>query len=221
MLHVDSSGRARSDRRQRARRDLLRARKPRRLFPAGAGHDPLRRGQLHRHGIAKEPALSQPRPCAAPQDEAKKASACEARRRGARRLLRQPQQEGQGGQDRSAHRPRGRSGARDPDPLPPPQEQPAAGRRSRRRQDRDRRRPRAQDHRKAGAGSAGRRHDLLARHGRAAGRHPLSRRLRRAPEERHEGTGEPPQRRSCSSTRSTPSSAPARPAAGRWMPRTC
>ena len=35
------------DRRQRAGRDLRRAREPRRLFPAGAGHDPLRRGQLH------------------------------------------------------------------------------------------------------------------------------------------------------------------------------
>ena len=35
------------DRRQRAGRDLRRAREPRRLFPARAGHDPLRRGQLH------------------------------------------------------------------------------------------------------------------------------------------------------------------------------
>ena len=35
------------DRRQRAGGDLRRAREPRRLFPAGAGHDPLRRGQLH------------------------------------------------------------------------------------------------------------------------------------------------------------------------------
>ena len=37
----------RGDRRQRAGRDLRRAREPRRLFPARAGHDPLRRGQLH------------------------------------------------------------------------------------------------------------------------------------------------------------------------------
>ena len=35
------------DRRQRAGRDVRRAREPRRLFPARAGHDPLRRGQLH------------------------------------------------------------------------------------------------------------------------------------------------------------------------------
>ena len=35
------------DGRERARRHLRRAREPRRLLPAGAGHDPLRRGQLH------------------------------------------------------------------------------------------------------------------------------------------------------------------------------
>ena len=34
-------------RRQCARRDFCRAREPRRLFPAGAGHDQVRRGQLH------------------------------------------------------------------------------------------------------------------------------------------------------------------------------
>ena len=42
-------------------------------------------------------------------------------------------------------------------------------------------------------GSSGRRHHLLARHGRAARRHALSRRFRRALEERDEGAGEPPQ----------------------------
>ena len=44
-------------RRQRAGRDLRRAREPRRLFPARAGHDPLRRGQLHqpRHRQAAGP----------------------------------------------------------------------------------------------------------------------------------------------------------------------
>ena len=40
-------GPLRGDRRQRAGRDLRRTREPCRLFPAGAGHDPLRRGQLH------------------------------------------------------------------------------------------------------------------------------------------------------------------------------
>ena len=44
-------------RRQRTGRDLRRAREPRRLFPARAGHDPLRRGQLHqpRHRQAAGP----------------------------------------------------------------------------------------------------------------------------------------------------------------------
>ena len=50
------------DRRQRARRDLRRAREPRRLFPARAGHDPLRRGQLHqpRHRQAPRPDRDAP-----------------------------------------------------------------------------------------------------------------------------------------------------------------
>ena len=45
------------DGRQRAGGDLRRAREPRRLFPARAGHDPLRRGQLHqpRHRQAARP----------------------------------------------------------------------------------------------------------------------------------------------------------------------
>ena len=40
-------GPRRGDRRQRAGGDFRRAREPRRLLPARAGHDPLRRGQLH------------------------------------------------------------------------------------------------------------------------------------------------------------------------------
>ena len=63
--------------------------------------------------------------------------------------------------------------------------------------------------------------DLRARHGRAAGGHALSRRLRRAAEGRDEGDREPTTARSCSSTKSTPSSAPARRRAARWTPRTC
>ena len=53
-----------SDRRQRAGRDVRRARKPRRLFPAGAGHDALRRGQLHlaRHRQGAGPLRDAPRP---------------------------------------------------------------------------------------------------------------------------------------------------------------
>src|ERR1700712_4518254 len=44
VIHVGSR---RSDRRQCPDRDLRRARKPRRVFPARAGHDALRRGQLY------------------------------------------------------------------------------------------------------------------------------------------------------------------------------
>ena len=62
-------------------------------------------------------------------------------------LLRQPQREGQGRQDRPADRPRGRGRPHHPDPLPPLEEQPALCRRSRRRQDRDRRGPGARSSR--------------------------------------------------------------------------
>ena len=41
VLHVESSSKRRSHRRQRPRLDLRRARQPRRLFPARAGHDAL------------------------------------------------------------------------------------------------------------------------------------------------------------------------------------
>ena len=47
-------------------------------------------------------------------------------------------------------------------------------------------------------------HRVLARHGHAAGRHALPRRLRRAPEAGAQGTRERIRTRSCSSTRSTP-----------------
>ena len=83
-------------RRQRAGGDLRRAREPRRLFPAGAGDDPLRRGQLHqpRHRQAAGPVRSARR-CAAsrrrPNQERRRA---EEEGRRARSLLRQPQQEG-------------------------------------------------------------------------------------------------------------------------------
>ena len=95
------------------------------------------------HGIAKAPGRSETRRVQRrrrPRRRERRAAGQE-RPRGARRLLRQPQQEGQERQDRSADRPRGRGRAHDPDPLPPHQEQPALCRRSRRRQDRDRRGP--------------------------------------------------------------------------------
>ena len=68
-------------RRQRAGGDLRRAREPRRLFPARAGHDALRRGQLHqpRHRQAAGPvggaarcAASRKRPTPRRGDEPKK-----------------------------------------------------------------------------------------------------------------------------------------------------
>jgi hypothetical protein len=68
------------DRRQRAGRDLRRAREPRRLFPAGAGHDPLRRGQLHQPRHRQAPGMSEPRRrCAAPTRERNDQGAPEAR----------------------------------------------------------------------------------------------------------------------------------------------
>ena len=105
----------RSDRRQRAGRPVLRARKPRRLFPAAPGHDPPRRGQLHqpRHRQGPRPHRRAPGPgrCR----PAEPGLLARARARGktlpprpgrALQLLRQPQQEGAGRQDRPADRPR-------------------------------------------------------------------------------------------------------------------
>ena len=75
-----------------------------------------------------------------------------------------------------------------PGAVPPLEEQPALCRRSRRGQDGDRRRS-GQAHRRGrrARGAAGR-HDLRARHGHAARRHPLSRRLRGAAEAGRQGT---------------------------------
>ena len=83
---------------------------------------------------------------------------------------------------RSADRPRAGGRPHRPDPLPPLEEQPALCGRSRRRQDRDRRRAGAQDRRGRRARGAEAGGHLLARHGRAARRHPLSRRFRGAAE---------------------------------------
>ena len=146
------------------------------------------------HGIAKKPGMSEAAsPSKAPAE--KEDEADQAGRRGAGGLLRRPQREGPPGQDRPADRPPCRGRARDPDPVPPHQEQPAAGGRPRRRQDRHRRGPGPQDRRRRSARDPGRRDHLLARHGRAAGRHPLSRRLRGAAEAGGQGAGGAPQRR--------------------------
>ena len=108
----------------------------------------------------------------------------------AQHLLRQPQQEGHGRPHRSADRARARGAAHHPGAVPAPEEQSAVRRRSRRRQDRDRRGPGAQDHPRRGAGGAEGRDHLRARHGRAARRHALSRRLRGAAQGRDEGDRE-------------------------------
>ena len=74
------------DRRQCAGRDLCRAREPRRLFPAGAGHDPLRRGQLHqpRHRQAAGHVGGRAR-CAAPRRRPRRRAAAKSPRRRATR----------------------------------------------------------------------------------------------------------------------------------------
>ncbi len=181
----------RSDRRQRADRDLRGARKPRRLFPAGAGHDAVRRGQLHqpwhRQASRRFRSAAGSRRRRGDRDQGQRGR--QEKGRGARYLLRQPQQEGARRQDRSRHRTQFRNQPGDPGAVPPAEEQSAVRRRSRRRQDRDRRRP-CQAHRRLGsAGSAGGGDRVLARHGHAARGHALSRRFRRAAEAGAEGTG--------------------------------
>ena len=147
------------------------------------------------HGIAKRPGASETRPPRGAEEEQPGSQGGEPR--GGRQeeaaagradgLLRQPQQQGQGRQDRSADRPRGRDQPHHPGAVPPLQEQPALCRRSRRRQDGDRRRPGQAHRRRRRAGSAVQRHHLRARHGHAACRHALSRRFRGAAEAGREG----------------------------------
>ena len=160
------------------------------------GHDAAGRGEFHqprhRQGAGPRPAPARCRaPAAGPREPEREEKPSRPRPGRAVQLLRQPQQEGDGGQDRPADRPRERDRAHDPDPVPPHQEQPALCRRSRRRQDRDRRGPGQADRRGRRARGAGEVHHLRARHGRAAGRHPLPRRLRGAAEGRGDGAGSP------------------------------
>ncbi len=100
------------------------------------------------HGLPSAQGRPNRARCAAPARKRRRARG-EAGLGSLGRVLREPQQEGQGRQNRSVDRTRAGSVARDPDPLPPAKEQSAAGRRPRRRQDRDRRRPRAQDQSKS------------------------------------------------------------------------
>ena len=96
-----------SDRRQRAGGDLCRTRKPCRLFPAGAGHDALRRGELHqsRHRQAARNVRIAPGARRRRGHRRQVGRRAQEEGRRARGLLRQPQQEGARGQDRSADRP--------------------------------------------------------------------------------------------------------------------
>ncbi len=102
--------------------------------------------------------------------------------------MRRPEPEGPQGRRGPADRPPFGSRTRDPGPVPPAQEQPAAGGRPRRGQDRDCRGPRQEDRRRRDAGYPGGLDHLLPRHGRAPGRHAVSRRFRRAAESRGQGT---------------------------------
>ena len=179
----------RGDRRERAGGAVLRAREPRGVLPAVAGHDAARRGQLHqpRHRQGARPVRAAPgaghrQPAGGASGAGARGEAEPAQPGRAVELLREPEQEGDGGKDRPADRPRAGDRAHDPDPLPAHQEQPAVCRRSRRRQDGDRRRPGEAHRGRRRARGAGAFHHLRARHGRAAGGHALSRRLRGAAE---------------------------------------
>ena len=176
--------------RQRAGGAVLRARQPRRVVPREPGHDPARRRRLHqpRQGQGAGPRAHPPG--LGLRGGERRRGRGQAGQRGAGRLLRRPQPEGPRRPRRSADRPRARGRAHHPGAVPPDQEQPALCRRARRRQDGDRRGPGAQDRRGRGARGAEGVGDLRARHGRAAGRHALSRRLRGAAQGRAVGAQE-------------------------------
>ena len=134
------------------------------------------------HGIAKAPGRGQSRAGARRRRGQQERERRQEGAGGADGLLRQSQPQGGSGQDRPTDRPRARDRAHHPDPVPPLEEQPALCRRSGRRQDRHRRRSGAAHRQGRGARGTEERDHLLARHGRVAGRHPLSRRFRGAAE---------------------------------------
>ena len=138
------------------------------------------------HGIAKKPGLGEQRGGARRRGEGGRGEA-RARQRGAQHLLHQPQRQGARRQDRRPDRPRPRDRAHDPDPLPAIEEQPALRGRPGRRQDGHRRGAGAADHPRRGPGDPQERRHLRARHGGAARRHALPRRLRGAPQGRDHG----------------------------------
>jgi hypothetical protein len=153
------------------------------------------------HGVAKDPSYGETRPVTGAtegEDEPQAQQARPIRRRTEGIALAKYcvdlNAKAREGRCRSADRPRPRGRTLHPGAVPPAQEQPAAGGRSRRRQDRHRRGPGQEDRRGRNARGAAGRHDLLARHGRAAGRHALSRRFRGAAEGRGEGARGSPRR---------------------------
>ena len=124
-------------------------------------------------------------------------------------------------QARPGDRPRRGNPPHHPGAEPPHQEQSGADRRARRRQDRHRRRPRHPHRQWRRARIAQEQVADVARHGRADRRREISRRVRGAAEGRAQRDHRRPTgRSSCSSTRCTRWSAPARPMA-RWMRPTC
>ena len=124
-------------------------------------------------------------------------------------------------QARSGDRPRRGNPPHHPGAEPPHQEQSGADRRARRRQDRHRRGPRHPHRQWRRAGIAQGQVAAGARPRRADRRREISRRVRGAAEGRAQrGRPRPRARSSCSSTRCTRWSAPARPMA-RWMRPTC
>ena len=149
ILHVQSSGRDEVTGANVLVALVQRARELCRLFPAAAGHEPPRCGQLHqprrRQGRQQPTEASTPK--GARGGEAGQGTGEGQDGKRAQAIHRRPQREGQERQGRSADRPRAGGRSHDPDPVPPVEEQPALCRRSRRRQDRDRRRPGAQDRR--------------------------------------------------------------------------
>ena len=125
------------------------------------------------------------------------------------------------GQARSGDRPRRGNPPHHPGAVAPHQEQSGADRRARRRQDRDRRGPGAAHRQWRRAGEPEGQEAAGARHGRADRRREISRRVRGAAEGGAAGGDRRRRARSsCSSTRCTRWSAPARPMA-RWTPPTC
>ena len=132
-----------------------------------------------------------------------------------------PHRDGPPGQARPGHRPRRGDPPRHPGPVPPHQEQPGPHRRAGRGQDRHRRGPGPAHRRGRRAREPEGPPHHRPRPGLDGGRRQVPRRVRGAAEGRPQGDRRRRRARSSpSSTRCTPSSAPARPRAP-WTPPTC